>query len=116
MKPVRQSALSADARRLVELMRQVRFGRLENLVVRGGQPYFSQPPRVVQETVFGTREPAQPIQPNDDFALKRHVQELLAALVELGDGVVACLEVRHGLPHRLTVINPLACAEAQPCR
>ena len=47
--------MSPARRRLVELMRRVHFGRLEGLVVRGGEPVLDggDAPRVFLEVKFG---------------------------------------------------------------
>jgi hypothetical protein len=41
-------ALSTRNRALLRLMRQVNFGRIEELHVRGGQPILDPPPRIIR--------------------------------------------------------------------
>ncbi|MGD9791229.1 MAG: hypothetical protein AB7Q00_09315 [Phycisphaerales bacterium] len=97
---VRTESLRPGARRLVELMQQIGFGRIEHLHVAGGEPVFEPAPKVIREVKFD-REPGQhPADRPPDFALKRAVVELLAELRQLDDAAVT-IEVRHGLPFRL---------------
>ena len=88
---------------LVRLMQKLNFGQLQDLVVRDGQPVFYPPPRIVREVKFGGQNGPSPEAAKSDFALKTQVSELLAQLETLGNGVVQCLEVKHGLPFRMIV-------------
>ena len=95
--------LSAPRRRLVELLQELNFGRVENLTVREGQPVLDPPPRIVREWKFGAEKGPRPERAIGEFALKLQVVELFAALDELGDGVVDLIEVKHGLPFKMEV-------------
>lgn len=48
-----KSDLSAPRRRMVELMQELGFGRIETLLVRAGDPVLNPPPRVVREVKLG---------------------------------------------------------------
>lgn len=98
-----KSSLPESHRRLVELMQQVNFGRIENLVVTDGQPVLSPPPRVVREVKFGGENGPRPEASIEDFALKAQVVELLRYMDELQDGVIGVLEIQRGLPFRMAV-------------
>ena len=52
-----KSSLSSGRARLVELMEQLCFGRIENLIIRGGEPTFDPPPKVSRDVQvwFGPR-------------------------------------------------------------
>ena len=89
--------------RLVELMQGINFGRIEGLSVRAGVPVLDPPPRVVHEIKFGGENGSRPEAARQDFALKAQVRELFAQMQAMGDGVIRCLEVKHGLPFRMTV-------------
>jgi len=95
--------LSACRARLLELMQKLNFGRIENLVVRDGQPVLSPPPRVIREIKFGGENGPRPEATIEDFALKAQVVGLLRYLDELQDGVIGVLEIKHGLPFRMAV-------------
>jgi len=97
------ASLSPAGERLVRLMQELNFGQVRNLVVRDGEPVFDPPPRVVREVKFGSENGPRPEAAKGDFALKAQVRELLAQLEALGDGVVECIEVKHGLPFKMTV-------------
>lgn len=99
---VLQSGLSESRRRLVDTMRQMWFGRIENLAVRNGEPSFDPAPRIIREVKFGGENAPRP-ESNHDFALKSQVVELLDHLTEIGDGSVQSIEVKYGLPFRLIV-------------
>jgi hypothetical protein len=98
-------AMGPEERRLVELMQSLNFGRIEHLVVAGGRPVFDPPPEVVREIKFGTENGPRLERFRVDFTLKTEVLELLAQLEALGEGVVRSIEVRHGLPFRMIVVE-----------
>jgi len=98
-----KSSLSHQQTRLIEVMQELNFGQVQDLVVRDGEPVFDPPPRVVREVKFGGENGPRPESAKGDFALKVQVRELLAQLEALGDGVVECIEVKHGLPFKMTV-------------
>lgn len=111
---LRKSGLSQPRQRLVEFLNAVHFGRIEGLVVRQGEPGLSPRPRVVRAFKFGGGQPlAAPPAPGD-FLLKAHHRDLLRCLDQVGDSVLACLEVKHGLPFHLLVEEPLAGSLTQP--
>ena len=90
----------------MELMQQLCFGRIENLTIHAGEPTFDPPPKVSREFKFGP-ENARQLGPSDDFVLKSHFNELFDHLEQIGDGSIAVLEIRHGLPFRLVVEQPV---------
>jgi len=98
-----KAALSPARARLVEVMQRLNFGRVEGLVVRRGEPVLDPPPRVVREVKFCTENGPRPETAKDDFALKAQVRELFAHMETMGDGIIARIEVKHGLPFRMIV-------------
>jgi hypothetical protein len=103
MVELRKSELSVARRRLVNLMSRLRFGRLEGLDVRSGEPLFSPPPRVFRELKFESSSEPQTVRTSRDFAVKREVIELFKLLDRIGDGRVLILTIRGGLPFRAQV-------------
>jgi hypothetical protein len=95
-----KSDLGPAARRLVELIQSVYFGRVERLVLRDGQPIFDPAPRVVRTLKLGGsgRNVPRPQAGSEDFPLKKEVVELLDQLELIGDGIVSKIEILHGLP------------------
>jgi len=98
-----KSSLSESQVHLLELMQRVNFGRIEGLPVRRGEPVMDPPPRIVREIKFGGENGPRPEIAKADFELKAKVQDLFAHLEAIGDGVVRCIEIKHGLPFRMTV-------------
>jgi hypothetical protein len=107
------STLPSEMQQLVDLMAEVGFGQIEQVVVRGGIPQLQPMPRVVREIKFGERE-AAPARKSADTCPKRHVVELIAALAEIGDGIIERLEIRHGLPFRMVIAETGAERRALP--
>jgi len=97
------ASLPPARRRLVTLMQELNFGWIENLRVRGGQPVFDPPPTVVRQVKFGGENGPRPEVAWEDFVLKAQVRELLVQMEAMGDGVIRCIEVKHGLPFKMTV-------------
>lgn len=100
---VSKSSISNPRQHFVQLMQKVNFGRIENLVIKDGQPVLSPSPRVVREVKFGGENGPRPEASIEDFALKAQVVELLHYMDELQDGVIGVLEIKHGLPFRMAV-------------
>src|SRR5262245_33344327 len=97
------SSLSSQRRHLVEVMRRLHYGRIEGIVVRDGEPALpANPLQITREFKFPSPDNARG-EPERDFLLKTQVLELFRKFDQLGDGAVAVLEVRDGLPFRLFV-------------
>jgi hypothetical protein len=99
----RKRFLSPSERRLVELMQRLNFGRIEGLTICSGEPVFDPPPRVVRLLKMGGDNNPRPQLRSVDFGLKHEVAEALEHLRRLEDGVVQCIEVRHGLPFSMEI-------------
>ncbi|HNO79221.1 MAG TPA: hypothetical protein PKN33_14305 [Phycisphaerae bacterium] len=93
--------LTPARRRLVEAMRRLAFGRIENLVVRDGEPILDATTRFRRERKLGVigSPPHRPIPPT--CSLKSEIRELFDEFAAIGDGIVDAIEIRHGLPFRL---------------
>ena len=97
------ASLPPARRRLVTLMQEVNFGRVEGIVVRGGEPILDPLPRVVREIKLCAENGPRPEVAKDDFALRAQVRDLFAHMEAMDDGVICCIEVKHGLPFKMTV-------------
>jgi len=101
--PMSKAVLSPARRRLVELLQQLNFGRVEGLSFLDGDPIFDPLPRIVREIKFGAHNGPRPEAALRDFVLKAQLVEFFAWFDTLGDGVIERLEVQHGLPFRIVV-------------
>jgi len=99
-------ALSRPRRQLLELMQRYPFCRLENLEIRGGEPIFDPAPCLTEEIKLCSEKGPRPELEKDDFQLQVPVIELFEHLKRLGNGRIAALEVKHGLPFRLLLERP----------
>jgi hypothetical protein len=97
----RMASLPPARRRLLALLQQVNFGRLESLIVVNGQPVFDPPPRLVHEIKFGGENGPRQKLATADFVLKSQVVELMTFFDQLQNGTIDTLEVKHGLPFRM---------------
>ncbi len=98
-----KSGLSESRRRLIELMQELEFGRIEALHIRAGNPVLDPSPRIIREVKFAGQNGPRVERQLGDFALKGHVIELFHELDRLGDGVIDVLTVKHGLPFKMHV-------------
>ena len=101
-----KKSLSASRRQLLEVMQMYNFCRIENLEIRGGEPAFDPPPRVTRDIKIGGENGPRPELEKDDFLLRAPILELFEHLNRVGDGRIAVIEVKHGLPFRLVVEQP----------
>lgn len=107
MSETRMQSVSPGRRLLLEMIRALRFGQILDLRIRGGQPTFDPPPRVIRTVKFGSDAGSGLVLSPTDHVLKRQVVELLQELDRLQDGTIACLEVQNGLPFRIVLEQPL---------
>jgi hypothetical protein len=102
---VSMTTLSKPRKQLLRVMQRVNFGRIENLVVCRGEPVLEPSPRVVKDLKLGGDNEPRPELELQHFELKREQTELFDALTRIQDGQVELIEIKHGLPFRLTVVE-----------
>ena len=95
--------LAPGQRHLVDLMRQIGFGRIENLLVQRGQPVFAPSPRVFREIKLEHGAADTHPAASGDYLLKDRILSLLGRLEALGNGRIESIIITHGLPLRMTV-------------
>jgi hypothetical protein len=100
----RSGELSAQQRSLLEIMRALQFGRVENMSIRAGQPVLDQDLKVVRVASLGGTSGGTEPPGSDEFELKQVVCDLFDELERLGHGTVVRLEFKRGLPCRLETI------------
>jgi hypothetical protein len=98
------SALSPSRRQLVELMQQINFGRIEGLLIHGGEPALDESPiKVFLEVKFGGENGPRSEASAGDFALKAQVVDLFSHLDQLQQARIEVLTIKHGLPFGMNV-------------
>jgi hypothetical protein len=89
--------LTAAQRRLLQIITDSQYGRIENFQVRAGQPLLEPGARIVRVTLFGGESSGTQMH-GDHFELKKAVRDLFAELARLDNGIVVRLEFKRGLP------------------
>ncbi len=102
------SSVPPERRALLREMQQLNFGRIEGLTIQAGQPQLDPNPTVTRELKFGGENDPRAELAADDFCLKQQVVELFAFFDELRNGVIDVLEIKNGLPFRMTVTEEAA--------
>ena len=95
-------SLDPVALRLVEIIEELGFGRIEQISVCDGKPCFERATEVVQEIKLGSEIEPRVEHSNADLTLKSEFERLFNLLDQLRDGIVD-IEIRHGVPFRLVV-------------
>ena len=90
--------LTAAQRRLLQIMREHRFGRVENMRVQAGQPVLDASLKIVRVVRLGAEGSPTHFPIGDEFELKQCVLDLFEELTTLRNGTIVKLEFRHGLP------------------
>jgi len=103
--PRRFCELSAAGKVLISTMRDVQFGRFEDLRVENGEPVFDPPPRLIKVKRIGSAEDSNP-SASDDWLIKGAIADLLQELNAVGNGTVERLEFRRGIPCLLEFAIP----------
>lgn len=96
--PINKSELSPKQRRLVELLQEQPFCRIEGLCIHCGEPDFTHPPKVIAKLKMGADHGPRPEASLPDFWLKKQITDLLETIAELGEGEILSIECQHGLP------------------
>jgi hypothetical protein len=79
-------------------MQNILFGCILQLPVQNGQPVLTPDVRWTRMLkVLGENRPHL-TRPSTDYVLKQEVRAFLAFLLDLGNGEVKNVDVRHGLP------------------
>jgi hypothetical protein len=102
-----KSSLTAGRRAVLDVMQRYFFCRIGNLEIRGGEPSFDSPPRVIQPVKMGADNGPASQLGNLDCELKRCITELFDYLERIDHGTVELIEVRFGLPVQLMIEQPL---------
>ena len=113
-KCTRKSDLSLPQQRLVVEMQRTSYGRIEGLLLRDGEPVFTDSTRVIRTIKLGGGDNgprAEHLLPETE--LKREHIELFRHLPQIGNGLVCALHIAAGLPRHIEVEQE---AEPSPCQ
>ncbi len=94
--PVCTQDLLPSERELLKAANFLRFGRIEQIPVRGGKLFLEENAKFIKVLKLGTA--SSQCEPPEDFTLRASVVQLFAQLRNVNPGMVRVLEVRHGLP------------------
>jgi hypothetical protein len=98
----RKQDLTRSQRDLLSLMQEIRYGRIERLLVRDGEPVLTGI-RWRRTVKLGGDNAPHHCADAEDFALRREVIDFFRALRELDDDELTDVEVRNGLPFTFAV-------------
>ena len=104
---VRKACLPPACQRLVELMQEIHFGRIERLLIRDHQPQWRPAPRILRDVALGKGSRPRRRGARGDFQLKGTVRDLFRHLDRLSDGTMISLIIQDGLPVRLIIEEPI---------
>lgn len=96
-------ATSAARRRLLDRCRQIQYGRITGLVLRNGEPHFAPDTRIIRTIAFNGTANSAGCAARNDFELKRAWLEAFAHFDAIGSGTIAEIDLRAGLPFRMTL-------------
>ena len=102
---VTKAALTPARKRLVELMQEINYGRIEALRVQDGEPVFDPPPTVLRQYLFGKENGPNANRGVESFALKKKVAELFDIFDREPSLSIQEIIIDNGLPVRMTVMS-----------
>ena len=102
---VTKAVLSPARKRLVELMQEINFGRIEGLQIRDGEPILDPPPTMLRQFIFGKENGPNINRSAGSFALKKKVAELFDIFDREPWLSIQELIIDNGLPVRMTVVS-----------
>jgi hypothetical protein len=100
------SQLSIPRQALVRLCQRINFGSIQGLCVKDAEPVLSPPPLVHIDVKLDADEAPRPEAALSDFELCGESCRLMNRLDEFKDTTVERIDVRAGIPRRLTFRVP----------
>lgn len=102
---IRAKLLSSNRKRLVEMMQELNFGRIDLLHIKRGEPCFMPPPLVFKDIDLSSHKDneSNTCCLDTDFVLKKQIVVLFDYLEKEGDCIVHSLIVQNGLPVRMKI-------------
>jgi hypothetical protein len=93
---MRQDELSASQRNLLNLMKKVSYGRINNLAIIKGEAMISPESSIERDLKLGANDSVPSA--GEDFAFKRKMRDFFEQLGGIKDGFIRKIEIRGGLP------------------
>jgi hypothetical protein len=105
---LRFSSLSPSRQQLVRLCQSINYGYVQTLTIQAREPVLESPGPVVLIDIRLESEdwPREELAASD-FALCAEVCRLMSLLDQVGNGTISKIEVRAGIPRRVTVKKQL---------
>lgn len=100
-----QISITEAQKRLLQLMQEVHYGRIEDLVICNGEPVMGLPVKILRDVKLSGECSRKPILADRDYLDKPQVVEMLRQFHRLGDGVVQLVEIHDGLPFRIHIVE-----------
>jgi hypothetical protein len=100
-----KATLSPARRRLIELMQELNYGRIEGLQVQDGEPVFDPQPITLRLFVFGKDNGPNESRGNDSFTLKKKMVELFEIFDRERTLSIQEIIIDSGLPIRMMVAS-----------
>ena len=104
----RFSQLSVSRQALVRLFQAINFGELLGVAIKNGDPIFQPQPTALVDVKLDADEGPRPETALADFELRDEVRRLMTRLTELQNGTIVRIEIRAGIPRRLTIERQMA--------
>ena len=105
MAVITRSSVSQARQRLIALMQEIGFGRIENLDVVNDEPVLDPAPCVARTIVLDRETGLAPARPTGNFELKDPVVRLFRLFDEYRSLRVVRLEVKGGLPCHMEILG-----------
>jgi len=106
-RPTHLSHLTPARQQLVRYCQALNYGTIRAIEVRSGDPVLSPAPTVLYDWRLDADERPRPQTASHDFELRQEVTRMTDKLDQIGNGWIEQIEVRAGLPRRMTVEVPL---------
>lgn len=100
-----QLSISEAQKRLLQLMQEVHYGRVEDLVICNGEPVIGLSVKVLRDVKLSAECGRKQVIPDRDYLDKPQVAEMLRQFRRLGDGIVQLVEIHDGLPFRIHIVE-----------
>ena len=103
MPELRFLELSAPRQALIRQCQRMGFGKIVGLAVSDCEPVFGPQTELFLDLKLDSAQPQLPELDLSDFVLSAPIVRLLSRLDLISDGSIDSIEVRHGIPVRMSV-------------